>query len=103
MPKMAPKKKPEKPEKDFLPRKGDLSAFQLSADIASLEALLGDLKAMGEAMRKDKIDSVNVDGIQKFPRAMDVLKEYSGNVWHALYRARLALGKPTRLPVSNDT
>jgi hypothetical protein len=103
MPKMAPKKKPEKSEKDFLPRKGDLSAFQLSADIASLEALVGDLKAMQKAMHADKIDAINVDGIQKFSRALGVLKEYSGNVWHALYRARLALGKPTRLPVSNDT
>jgi hypothetical protein len=100
---MAPKKARKKIEKDFLPRKGDLTVFQLTADIAALETLLGELKGMQKSMRDDKIDALNVDGIQKYSRAMDLLKEYSGNVWHALYRARLALGKTTRLPVSNDT
>lgn len=97
---MATKKTSKKIENDFLPRKGDMTIAQLSAEMDSLETVIGDIRSVLETMGKDKIPQINVDGIQKLPRAKSLLREFSGNVWMGLHRARIAAGLPTRLPVS---
>jgi hypothetical protein len=95
------KKKGEKFEKEFLPRKGDMTRAEIIADMTEFEQIIGDIRNVLQSMADDKIDSINVDGIQKVPRAKELLREVSGNIWMGLHRARIKLGKPTRLPVSN--
>ena len=74
---------------------------QLSAAMDELDGVIGEVRSVLESMSKDKIDVINVDGIQKLPRANELLREFSGNVWMGLHRARIKAGKPTRLPVSS--
>jgi hypothetical protein len=95
------KKKGQKFEKEFLPRKGDMTIAELTTAMNELDQIIGDVRGILKSMAEDKIDAINVDGIQKVPRAKELLQELSGNIWMGLHRARVKLGKATRLPVSN--
>jgi hypothetical protein len=97
---MAAKKTSKKIESDFLPRKGDMTNAELSAEMNDLETVIGDIRNVLKSMADDKLATINIDGIQKLPRAKALLREFSGNVWMGLHRARIAAGLPTRLPVS---
>lgn len=97
---MAVKKSGKKSAGDALPRKGDMTRQQLIEEMDDFERVIGDVRSVLKSMADDKIDEINVDGIQKLPRAKELMREFSGNVWMGLHRARIAAGKPTRLPVS---
>lgn len=97
---MAKKKSSKKSENDFLPRKGDMTISELSEEMDALETVIGDIRSVLKTMAAERVPEINVDGIQKLPRAKDLLREFSGNVWMGLHRARIKAGKTTRLPVS---
>jgi hypothetical protein len=86
---MAKKKSRAADEKNYLPRKDDMTYTELVAAISGMESAIGELKGYAKEMHDSKHSVLNIDGIQKLPRAKQLLEEFAANVWHAVRRANI--------------
>ena len=69
-------------------RKGFRTPDSLEREAADLETLATDLRAIAAALRAQRIKSVEVDGVGKLQRAMDLVYEYLSKVDAAVAIAR---------------